>query len=92
MATYYLDNGSDDPGHMFRKVKEVQDKLLASNNFKSPNWSQPFEEDLKGIGEHLCSLARQFMKEQQYEMAESLLFQLPALKVLDNLVEPFNNQ
>jgi len=73
---------------MFRKIKDAQDELLASNRFKSSSRPQAFDEVLKGLGEHLRALSRQFMQEQRYDMAESLLFQLPALKDLDNLVQP----
>lgn len=81
----------DKPGgssEMFRKIKGAQDELLASNRFKSSSRSQPFDEVLNGLGEHLRALSRRFMQEQRYDMAESLLFQLPALKELDNLVQP----
>jgi len=81
----------DKPGgsaEMFRKIKDAQDELLASNRFKSSGRPQAFDGVLKGLGEHLRALSRQFMQEQRYDMAESLLFQLPALKDLDNLVQP----
>eukprot|EP00984_Skeletonema_dohrnii_P034349 scaffold33533_cov119-Skeletonema_dohrnii-CCMP3373.AAC.1 len=73
---------------MFRKIKDSQDELLASNRFKNSGRPQAFDEVLNGLGEHLRSLSKQFMEEQRYDMAELLLFQLPALKELDNLVQP----
>ncbi|KAK1742804.1 hypothetical protein QTG54_006401 [Skeletonema marinoi] len=81
----------DKPGgsaEMFRKIKDAQDELLASKRFKSCGRPQAFDGVLNGLGEHLRALSKQFMQEQRYDMAESLLFQLPALKELDNLVQP----
>ena len=73
---------------MFRKIKEAKDDLLASRRFKSSGRPQAFDEVLNGLGEHLRALSRQFMLEQCYDKVEKLLFQLPALKELDNLVQP----
>ncbi len=81
----------DKPGgtpEKFRKIQEAHDELLASKRFKSSGQPQAFDEVLNGLGEHLRALSSQFMKEQRYDMAESLLFHLPALKELDNLVQP----
>ena len=83
---YHPDKGGS--AEMFRKIKGAQDELLASNRFKSSGRPQAFDEVLNGLGEHLRALSRQFMQEQRFDMAESLLFQLPALKELDNLVQP----
>ncbi|KAL7552125.1 hypothetical protein ACHAWF_015342 [Thalassiosira exigua] len=79
-------NSSGDAGEMFRSIKEAQDQLLFSDHLKDR--SQAFDEALKGIGQRLRALSNQFMDEQQYEMTKHLLFQLPALKELDNLVVP----
>ncbi len=81
----------DKPGgtaEMFRKIKDAQDELLESKRFKSSCRPQAFDEVLNGLGEHLRALSKKFMQEQRYDMAESLLFHLPALKELDNLVQP----
>eukprot|EP00986_Skeletonema_menzelii_P006571 scaffold2497_cov117-Skeletonema_menzelii.AAC.6 len=83
---YHPDKGGT--AEMFRKITEAKDELLKSKRFKSSCRPQAFDEVLNGIGEHLRALSRQFMREQRYDMAESLIFQLPALKELDNLVEP----
>ena len=83
---YHPDKGGT--AEMFRKIKEAQSELLKSKRFKSSGRPQAFDEVLSKLGEHLRALSRRFMQEQRYDMAESLLFQLPALKKLDNLVQP----
>lgn len=83
---YHPDKGGSP--ELFRKIKEAHDELLGSNRFKTSDRSRAFDEILRGIGEHLRALSRQFMNEQRYDMAESLLFQLPALKELNHLVNP----
>mmetsp|Transcript_643 Transcript_643/g.1274 ORF Transcript_643/g.1274 Transcript_643/m.1274 type:complete len:2485 (-) Transcript_643:1939-9393(-) len=78
----------NDNGSMFRKIKEAQDKMLSADHLKASDRSRPFDEVLKGIGGKLRTLSKRFMEENRYNEAEKLLFQLPALKELDDLVTP----
>ena len=83
-----MKDSGDDAGLMFRKIKDAQDSLLDAHHLKSSDRSQPFDEVLKGIGGKLRLLSLRFMEEQQYDTAEKLLFQLPSLRELDDLVIP----
>ena len=73
---------------MFRSIKEAQDKLLEMSHLTQANLSRPFDDILIHVGEHLRSVSKKLMQEQQYELVEKMLFQLPNLKVISDLVTP----
>lgn len=75
-------------GAMFRSIKEAQDKLLEMSHLTQANLSRPFDDILIHVGEHLRSVSKKLMQEQQYELVEKMLFQLPNLKVISDLVTP----
>ena len=83
-----LRNASGDSGFMFRETKEAYDELLLMTHLSRPNQSRPFDEILTSIGEKLRTLSKKFMQEQCYDMVERLLFQLPNLNMLEDLVHP----
>jgi energy-coupling factor transporter ATP-binding protein EcfA2 len=85
---HHPDKNPSNDGTMFRAIKEAHDKLLSMRHLTSRNLSRPFDDILIGIGEHLRRLSKKLMNAQQYELAEKLLFQLPNMKVIADLVTP----
>ena len=77
---------NEDPGLMFRLVKEAQDELLESDHFDDK--SSPFDQEIRKVCDNLRSLAKSLMKQRRYDIAEQLLFELPNLKSLGNLLVP----
>ena len=85
---YHPDKNPDDGGEMFRKIKDAHEKLLSMNHITMTTDAQPLDELLIRVGETLRDRANEFMINQRYDMAEKLLFELPNLKVIDDLVSP----
>ncbi|KAL7554369.1 hypothetical protein ACHAWF_017810 [Thalassiosira exigua] len=82
------DKNPDRGGAMFRKVKDAHERLLTMRHLTISDQTKPFDEILIGVGETLRDQGKAFMHEQRYDMSEKLLFELPNIKLLDDLVVP----
>ena len=81
-------NNSSDGGAKFRKIKEAQEMLLTMSHLSTETGAQPFDEILIRVGNRLRDQARLFLIDQHYDMVERLLFELPNIVILDDLVVP----
>jgi energy-coupling factor transporter ATP-binding protein EcfA2 len=80
------DCGSD--GATFLAIKDAYERLLAARHLSQSNPSRPFDNILIELGEHLRRVSKKLMQEQQYDIVEKMLFQLPNIKGVANLVTP----
>jgi DnaJ-domain-containing protein 1 len=86
---YHPDKSTDHDSAKFRAIKEAEEALLTMKHLDSKhNPPKPFSDTIFGLREHLRRTSKRLMEEQQYQLTGRLLFNLPGIKGLAELVTP----
>ena len=71
-----------------RNVECAHRELTKQESPTLANGAQPFDNLLRGIGDGLREKVRAYLRDQNYDLVEKLLFKLDGLSLLDDLVSP----
>lgn len=85
---YHPDKNTGNNSAKFRAIKEAEEALLTINHLE-PNHDppKPFSDTFRSR-EHLRRTSKTLMEMQQYQLTGQLLFNLPGIKGLSELVTP----